>query len=259
MIDIKKLGYYISREVNTDRITKKRRVEYTEIELYATTGNTSVINGTEYPQQAGNVLISLPGDERYSIEEFECWCVHFDCADNELNDIIRKLPKVFASVETDRIRDIFADMINAEAEKRDGYKIYVNAKLLELVSELVQDINKIPKGRYAVYAPNVSCACRFIEEEYDCHITLADIAASANLSPSFFHTVFKTAIGRTPAEYLCDIRISKAKNQLKNTDLPISEIAQRCGFDNQSYFCYVFKSCCGITPKKYRDGNRLVL
>ena len=70
--------------------------------------------------------------------------------------LLVKLPKVFASVETDRIRDIFADMINAEAEKRDGYKIYVNAKLLELVSELVQDINKIPKGRYAVYAPNVS-------------------------------------------------------------------------------------------------------
>jgi AraC-like DNA-binding protein len=58
--------------------------------------------------------------------------------------------------------------------------------------------------------------------------------------------------------YLNDLRVGEAKNLLRETDLPLIEIASRVGFEDQSYFSRVFRNVVGISPGRYRrtsDGT----
>ena len=95
LITIYKADYYISQNITKQRITNRRTVSHYEIELYATDGSTSVINDVKHPQKRGNILIAKPGDTRYSIDPFECYCVHFSALSHTVTDAISHLPAVF--------------------------------------------------------------------------------------------------------------------------------------------------------------------
>ena len=259
LFDVKKLDYYISKSVFSKRQTPQRTVRNYEIELYATSGNVSVINGREYPQKKGNILIAKPGDTRYSIDPFECHCVHFLCDDTEIRERLEGLPKVFEASDTDGIIQIFENMLAARANADPAAKFAIQGGLLQLLGCLLTETGERYSGRYARYLSAVSDACAFMRENCDRHITLDDIAAAANLSPCFFHGVFKSVKSVTPAEYLLNIRISSAKRLLASSSLSLSEIALRCGFGSQGYFNYVFKKHTSTTPKKYRDKKRIII
>lgn len=75
------------------------------------------------------------------------------------------------------------------------------------------------------------------------------------VSRSALYSKMKSYIGKGVKELINDIRIEKAKNLLKQTDLPISEISFQVGFAQQRYFSRVFKSEVGMTPSEYRTNK----
>jgi AraC-like DNA-binding protein len=81
---------------------------------------------------------------------------------------------------------------------------------------------------------------------------LEELAQAANFSPIYFHKLFKSITGHSPAEYLLQFRITKAQELLAATDLPLCDIALQCGFTSQSYFNYVFRREKQCTPAEYR-------
>jgi LacI family transcriptional regulator len=72
------------------------------------------------------------------------------------------------------------------------------------------------------------------------------------LSRRVLETRFKERIGRTPHEEIMRIRIDRVKTLLVETDLPLSKIAQRTGFNYIEYLNEAFKKRVGTTPGKYR-------
>ena len=80
----------------------------------------------------------------------------------------------------------------------------------------------------------------------------ADIAESVDLSESRFRVLFAAVYGISPHKYLTDVRISAAKEMLWNTEIPLLEIAEKCGFGSQQYLTDTFKKSVGISPGKYR-------
>ncbi len=96
----------------------------------------------------------------------------------------------------------------------------------------------------------------FIHENYDSRITLDEIASSALISKRECLRCFQDCIHRTPFEYLQDYRLEMAEKLLKNTDLPITEIAMQTGFGNAAYFGKVFKSAIHKTPGNFRKEYR---
>ncbi len=68
---------------------------------------------------------------------------------------------------------------------------------------------------------------------------------------------FKKQIGKTPIEYINELRIKKAKKLLIDTDFSIGQISELCGFENIYYFSNVFKKETGISPLKFRNGSLL--
>ena len=69
---------------------------------------------------------------------------------------------------------------------------------------------------------------------------------------SLFSYAFKQYTGQNFVNYLKDIRIAKAQELLRTSDLKIIEISRAVGYENEKNFMKIFKSLCGVTPGEYR-------
>ena len=82
------------------------------------------------------------------------------------------------------------------------------------------------------------------------------IADAAAVSTRECLRCFRASIRQSPMEYLIDYRIRTARKLLETTDLPVTEVALRCGFNSPSYFTKQFHSICGVTPNACRKAKR---
>jgi len=97
-------------------------------------------------------------------------------------------------------------------------------------------------------------AKEFIDTHFtDPNLLLNEVAASVNLSPSHFSTVFGRETGETFKDYLTRIRIERAKELLRTTNMKCSEIAYQSGYNDPHYFSYVFRKNTGLPPQQFRQ------
>lgn len=92
----------------------------------------------------------------------------------------------------------------------------------------------------------------FINQNYSEKLRLEDIAASGQVGKTGCCAVFKRYLNKTPNEYLTELRLRKAMDLLKNTDMTILEISYAVGFSGASYFTETFHKFYGYTPSAYR-------
>lgn len=93
----------------------------------------------------------------------------------------------------------------------------------------------------------------YVKNNYQSKLSLSDAAAHVYLSRSYLSKLLKDELGCTFTEYVNAIRIAKSKELLKNSDLPLVDISNTVGFEDQSYFTKVFKKTTGVSPGKYRE------
>jgi YesN/AraC family two-component response regulator len=84
-------------------------------------------------------------------------------------------------------------------------------------------------------------------------ILLEDVAGHVQLSPSYFCSVFKQEMKCNFNAYLNRIRIEMSKKLLMDNDIPLADVANLVGYEDQSYFTRVFRSHVGTSPGKYRE------
>ena len=96
-------------------------------------------------------------------------------------------------------------------------------------------------------------AIEFTNSNYMEKLTLEDVAKYVHLSPSYFSRLFKEETGYNFSAYLNTVRIEKSKKLLVNEDIPLADISNLVGFEEQSYFTRVFKKMTGTTPGKFRE------
>ena len=92
----------------------------------------------------------------------------------------------------------------------------------------------------------------FIQENYAEKLALEQIADAASISTRECLRCFRESIRQSPMDYLIEYRVQVAKKLLETTNLSITEIALRCGFNSNSYFTKIFRRSCGKTPNAYR-------
>jgi len=122
---------------------------------------------------------------------------------------------------------------------------------------LVQAIACRDKNSPMRHSAAVRKACQYIEA--NCHrpeTMLRDVAEHVQLSNNHFCTVFSQEMGITFIEYLTQLRMEKAKEYLRTTELSSGEIAGRIGYTDPHYFRYLFKKHVGSNPRDYRALNR---
>ena len=79
-----------------------------------------------------------------------------------------------------------------------------------------------------------------------------EIAAAFHLTPQYLAKLYSKKTGRFLMDALREYRLEQARKLLTQSDLTVSEVAMRIGFDNFSYFSTLFKKETGMTPQQYR-------
>jgi len=92
----------------------------------------------------------------------------------------------------------------------------------------------------------------WIQDNYTKPVQVAEIARHFKLSVRSLNRRFRQATNTTPLQYLQELRISQAKDLLKQSNLVIAEVADRVGYQDTSYFSGLFKKLNAITPNEYR-------
>lgn len=98
--------------------------------------------------------------------------------------------------------------------------------------------------------------CDYIERNLDRSLYLDDLARVTGLSRCHFVRAFKQSVGTTPHYYLMQKRAEYASELLRETDIPLAQIALRCGFSDQSHLCRSFRMFFHSTPRSFRKCHR---
>lgn len=146
--------------------------------------------------------------------------------------------------------------VKTELENRElGHETIVRSYFFEILVLLSRKYTKensaqsVRAGRLG----DMEQALRFIDENITSPISLDEIAQSANMSRTYFCTVFKKLNGLSPWEYIGLKRIQMAKKLLETSSKSILEISLECGFNNISHFNRAFKGATGRKPSEYRS------
>ena len=86
-------------------------------------------------------------------------------------------------------------------------------------------------------------------------IDVPALAAERGMSYTWLRRMFRKNTGMAPAQYLQQLRIHMSMYLLRNTSLPIKNVAVDSGFKTSEYFCSVFQETVGMTPRAYRAAN----
>lgn len=92
----------------------------------------------------------------------------------------------------------------------------------------------------------------YIYMKYDEKITIDDICKAGKVGKSICSKMFNNYTNYSPIEFVRQFRIVKSKEFLRNTDMSITEISYKCGFNNASFFTETFRQINGMTPGEYR-------
>lgn len=85
------------------------------------------------------------------------------------------------------------------------------------------------------------------------NISLDEVSREINISPYYFSKLFKERTGENFIDYVTNIRIQKAKELLKGTDLSMKEICEKIGYSDPNYFSRSFKRRTGLSPTEYKE------
>lgn len=157
--------------------------------------------------------------------------------------------RLFLGEESLEIKDNLNKMINVMAKSDKNREFLLDLYAQELVFHLIQ-----VKGAHQVlnleYDNPIHKAVKYMKDHYMLPISIKEIASDLKMSEANFCQYFKKITGMTPKEYLTNLKLSKAIDMLKHTN--VTEAALDLGYENISHFIALFKNKYGITPKQYK-------
>ncbi len=140
-------------------------------------------------------------------------------------------------------------------EKRPYGDTLARLYILELMTHLCR--LKCDKTAPATESERlIGAITEYIRGHYSSDLPLRELGRKFGLSESCLSRKFKAVTGMGITEYITNVRIHNAERLLSEGKCSITEVAERCGFNDSNYFASVFKKIKGITPLKFSKAQR---
>ncbi|MBO5668517.1 MAG: helix-turn-helix domain-containing protein [Lentisphaeria bacterium] len=252
--------------------------DFSELIIITGGGGDHWINGVSYPVSAGDIFLIQGNTEHYfkRRHNLEMFNIMFD--DSYLKEHLHTLRSLsgfnafFLFEPTYRrshkfqsrlhiapetmlpLKSELQRMLEESRHRNSGFDLILLAKALEIFVFISREYSQVknPKARTLCRLGEV---ISMLEKRYKEPWTIARISRIASMAPSTLLPVFKKVTGYSPIDYLLHVRLSKAAEQLLQTELAISDIAAECGFPDSNYFARQFKKCYDLSPRDYRMGR----
>jgi AraC-like DNA-binding protein len=268
--------HYIScgQFVNTDWIHEKRCIDSFEI-IYG-------IKGCLYMQQddvlyevtEGKSLLILPGHihggYQKSRSEVSFYWMHFTCQDSfnltDSNSVLPGLypgdssgiitvPVFFTPRESERLLILIKQLLHSSTSKNT--MPLVSSYFLTLIMiELSQQfsVSSVLNDPCDTTSRRLAAITDWLQIHADENYTVKQIADKFNFNNDYLCRIFKKYTGMSVIKYINEIKMGKAKQLLRETDLSIKEISYMLGFGDNKYFMKIFKMYETLTPSEYRNS-----
>lgn len=225
--------------------------------IYIVNGQLNLeINDNLYAVERGGFVI-FPPNHKYKYDgnpPTYYFYVHFtgSYADRFLKECkFNDLPCVINGEFNLEIQNKFNKLIDTFLYN-EPLAIQVCASILQ---EIVLDIAKRELDK--TNTSPLKTSLKYIHSFYTNKIDIPHLAKMENLSNSRYVAVFKKQTGKSPNEYIIDLRMQFAKNLIENTNMSIKQISERVGYSDQYFFSRLFKKNFGVSPMGYRKEKQL--
>jgi len=208
----------------------------------------------KYALSQGQIFQRIPGRIHSNhIDSNEEWFEGFVALGRKMYDSLKAMG-VFKSQEP-----IVADSVNTAHEERllkQFYSIAVRmssfdeSQILSILAEELQTLQELLN----IPAPknDVELFCGLVNQSPEKRINLARFCETQGWGYESFRKKFKELMGKSPGNYVVEIRIDKAKHLLKSTNYQIGEIANLLGYSNQYEFSNQIKKFTNLSPSQFR-------
>lgn len=147
----------------------------------------------------------------------------------------------------------------AAIESADAVNTYVNLLKLLLTMKESESYHMLTTPNYTIQTSDkaehrITLVCNYIQQHYHKSISLEELAKIASMNASSFSRFFKSKIGKSPINYLNEVRMNNACTNLINTKDKVYKIAYDVGFQSVAHFNKLFLNYIGQTPKAYRNS-----
>lgn len=142
--------------------------------------------------------------------------------------------------------------------KKYGKRYMASGYLIQLIGFLSRCYSDIHVEQ-RIPVTQISEVLGFLDRNFDQPVSIDQLAEIAHMSQTTLMRTFTKIVGRTPIDYLIRLRVSKAEQLLKSSNLNITEIAFRVGFSDSNYFSRQFRKVRRKSPREFRqeaEGRR---
>jgi AraC-like DNA-binding protein len=194
----------------------------------------------------------------------ECTIFDFNIA------FYKELREYFNKINFFHDQDLDSTLIKTDAEieflhynilqlalENSRAKLEIDQLVVEMIEKVLERIGdykpeslilaKLKKN----HLTTIERAKEFITEQFSNDISLMDIATYCHVSPFHFSRIFKTFTSSSPHQFLLTIRLKNAELLLRNTSLPVADVAFSSGFNSVQYFTTAFRHKYHCPPSKF--------
>lgn len=220
--------------------------------VYVLSGSAEYTFGDKtFTAKKGNIIY-LAHKSKYDINVSErgYWFIHVDFFfNNDTGEVCEN--KIFTQESLSELESSFVQMRKCWLEGSVSDKIKCKSYLYQIYSEVVE-------AELWGYSPSAKIsklkgAVRMISEGYSrADLSVKQLCDDCGISEVHFRRLFGDVYHTSPIKYITALRVNRAKELLIGTDMPMSEISDKCGFNSSYYFSKIFKESTGMTPSAYR-------
>lgn len=218
-----------------------------------------LIDGQCHHVKAGQMLY-LPSGVEFELkitrdQPLVCYWSHAELGftQNKLNQLFQ-FPYVITPREVGEAQALFDRLIAAYHPESLRSMLEANALYLQLVSLYLKESEAAPVQE-TKRTSTLREITKYMSSNLHRTVTVKELAELTGYNPTYFSRKFKKTFEKYPLDYINDMKIRRAKEQLLYTALSVSEIAAGFGFSDVGYFTDLFKKKVGVTPAKFRSGN----
>ena len=223
-------------------------------------------SGEGFLTQDGSAVRLTPGTalildcrrpQRYgtadSCDHWHHYWIHADgCGVSSLFSVINPEGKLSAVAVPDTIRDRFTHLMQRLPQETTAAVLSASLDVHRILQNMASASLHEKQDRRQTHQDMIEKAADYIREHYAQDLHIETLLSVTHVSRSYFLRLFRRYMGTTPYNFLLLTRITRAKELLETTSLPVSEIGYEVGFQGDANFSSRFLALTGVTPGQFR-------
>ncbi|MCO4158561.1 helix-turn-helix domain-containing protein [Citrobacter amalonaticus] len=244
-------GLFISRGVGSH---PARRLESWEL-IFVQQGTLAIReNDVLFEVKAGESLLLWPRRRHVGIGDFPpdltFYWVHFDVLPATTNPTqLLSLPQHISVSSPQYVMSLFRQFLSEQENRRHGPAL--EFILLLILQQIASAVGSETHGDNAGVALAYK-ARKHIRTQYHLPISTSQLARELHCNADYLGRVYRRIFHMTMTEAIHRQRVSAAEKLLISDSLALSEVAQKCGFNDVGYFRQIFRKHTGLTPAAWK-------